>query len=107
MNVSKYKRIKNMSQISVTPEELKSQSQVYLQSKDQIEQAIQRVNSMNSTIAEEWKGQAFQAYLEQYNQLEQNVRKFEELLESINQQLNKYADTVAERDAQDAQSFGF
>ncbi len=75
--------------------------------KQQIEQAIQRVNSMNSTIAEEWKGQAFQAYLEQYNELYQNVKKFEDLLESINQQLNKYADTVAERDAQDAQSFGF
>ena len=107
MSVLKRKGIIKMSQISVTPEELKSQSQVYLQSKEQIEQAIQRVNSMNSTIAEEWKGQAFQAYLEQYNQLEQNVRKFEELLESINQQLNKYADTVAERDSQDAQSFGF
>ncbi|HAP15756.1 MAG TPA: WXG100 family type VII secretion target, partial [Lactococcus sp.] len=40
-------------------------------------------------------------------QLYQNVQKFEELLENINQQLNKYADTVAERDAQDAQSFGF
>lgn len=96
-----------MGAISVTPAELKHQAQVYIQSKEQIEQAIQRVNSMNSTIAEEWKGQAFQAYLEQYNQLEQNVRKFEELLESINQQLNKYADTVEERDAQDAQSFDF
>lgn len=64
-----------MSAISVTPEELKQQAQVYIQSKEQIEQASQRVNSMNSTIAEEWKGQAFQAYLEQYNQLEQNVLK--------------------------------
>lgn len=96
-----------MSQISVTPEELKQQAQVYIRSKEQIEQAIQQVNQMNSTIAEEWKDQAFQAYLEQYNELYQNVTKFEELLESINQQLNKYADTVAERDAQDAQSFGF
>lgn len=96
-----------MGQISVTPEELKQQSQVYIRSKEQIEEAIQQVNSMNSTISEEWKGQAFQAYLEQYNDLYQNVKKFEDLLESINQQLNKYADTVAERDAQDAQSFGF
>ncbi len=31
----------------------------------------------------------------------------EELLISINQQLNKYADTVAQRDQQDAHSFGF
>lgn len=50
-----------MSQISVTPEELKQQAQVYIRSKEQIEQAIQQVNQMNSTIAEEWKGQAFQA----------------------------------------------
>ena len=62
-----------MSQISVTPEELKQQSQVYIRSKEQIEQAIQQVNQMNSTIAEEWKGQAFQAYLEQYNELYKNV----------------------------------
>ena len=96
-----------MGQISVTPEELKQQAQVYIRSKEQIEQAIQQVNQMNSTISEEWKGQAFQAYLEQYNELYQNVKKFEDLLESINQQLNKYADTVAERDAQDAQNFGF
>ena len=96
-----------MGQISVTPEELKQQAQVYIRSKEQIEQAIQQVNQMNSTISEEWKGQAFQAYLEQYNELYQNVKKFEDLLESINQQLNKYADTVAERDAQDAQSVGF
>lgn len=96
-----------MGQISVTPEELKQQAKVYTTSKDEIEQSIQKVNQMNSTIAEQWKGQAFQAYLEQYNQLKQSVDKFEELLVNINEQLNRYADTIAERDAQDAQSFGF
>lgn len=44
-----------MSTISVTPAELKQQAQVYGQSKEQIEQAIQRVNSMNSTIAKNGK----------------------------------------------------
>ena len=96
-----------MAQISVTPEELKEQAQVYTRSKEEIEAAIQNVNSMNRTIAEEWKGAAFEANIEQYNQLYSNVQKFEELLADINQQLNKYADTIAERDAQDAQSFGF
>ncbi|SDL64609.1 WXG100 family type VII secretion target [Streptococcus equinus] len=95
-----------MAAISVTPEQLKEQAQVYTRSKEQIEQAIQSVNSMNSQIAEEWKGQAFNAYLEQYNQLYTQVQKFEELLTSINQQLNNYAETVAERDAQDSASFG-
>lgn len=96
-----------MSAISVTPEELKQQAKVYTRAKEEIAQAIQRVEQMNSTIAEQWKGQAFQAYLQQYSQLSESVKKFEELLVTIDQQLSKYADTIAERDAQDAQSFGF
>lgn len=92
--------------ISVTPEQLKSQAKVYQQASSQIQDAIRKVNSMNQQIAQEWKGQAFQSYLEQYNQLEGNVKKMEELLISINGQLNKYADTVAQRDQQDAGSFG-
>ncbi|MDT1939882.1 MULTISPECIES: WXG100 family type VII secretion target [Carnobacterium] len=92
--------------ISVTPEQLKSQAKVYQQASSQIQDAIRKVNSMNQQIAQEWKGQAFQSYLEQYNQLEGNVKKMEELLISINSQLTKYADTVAQRDQQDAGSFG-
>ena len=95
-----------MSVISLTPEQLQEQARVYLSSKEQIEQAIQAVNKTNGEIAAQWKGQAFQAYLEQYNQLYVQVQKFEQLLESINHQLNSYAQTVAERDQQDAKSFG-
>lgn len=92
--------------ITVTPEQLKSQAKVYQQAASQIQDAIRKVNSMNQQISQEWQGQAFQAYLEQYQQLEGNVKQMEELLESIYGQLNKYADTVAERDRQDAGSFG-
>lgn len=62
---------------------------------------------MNKQVAQEWKGQAFQAYLEQYNQLNGNVKQMEKLLINFNQQLNKYADTVAQRDQQDVRSFEF
>ena len=95
-----------MSAISLTPEQLQSQAAIYLSAKVQIEQAVQIVNRTNGEMASQWKGQAFNAYLEQYNQLYTHVQKFEELLVSINQQLNNYAQTVAERDQQDAQSFG-
>ena len=95
-----------MSVISLTPEQLKEQARIYTSAKDQIEQAIQTVNKTNGEIASQWKGQAFNAYLEQYNQLYTHVQKFEELLVSINQQLNNYAQTVAERDQHDAHSFG-
>ncbi|XUD02291.1 hypothetical protein IGJ34_000232 [Enterococcus sp. AZ177] len=61
--------------ISVTLEQLKSQAKVYTQSQQQIQDAIRKVNSMNQQIAQEWKGQAFQSYVEQYNQLEGNVKK--------------------------------
>ncbi|TYC48229.1 WXG100 family type VII secretion target [Weissella muntiaci] len=96
-----------MSQISVTPETLIQQAKVYTQARDQIEAAKQQVKSMNDQIASEWQGQAFQSYLQQYAQLEKQVNQFEELLTNINQQLNQYAQTVQERDQQDAKSFGF
>jgi WXG100 family type VII secretion target len=96
-----------MDQISVTPEELKSQAQVHAQSKDEVDQAIQKVSSMNGTIAKEWKGRAFRAYLEQHDQLHQSAVRFENLLESVYRQLDRHADTVVEPDTQDAQSFGF
>lgn len=93
--------------IAVTPEQLKSQAKIYSQASAQLQEAIQRVNVMNQQIAQEWKGQAFQAYLEQYNQLEGSIKKMEELLKNIERQLTNYATIVAQRDQQDAHSFGF
>ncbi len=92
--------------ITVTPEQLKSQAKIYQTASSQIEDAIRKVNSMNATIAQEWQGEAFRAYLDQYKQLEGNVKQMESLLQSIHMQLTKYADTVADRDRQDAGSFG-
>ncbi|SEB22858.1 WXG100 family type VII secretion target, partial [Bacillus nitratireducens] len=48
--------------IKVTPEQLKSQAKIYQTASSQIEDAIRKVNSMNSTIAQEWQGEAFRAY---------------------------------------------
>ena len=78
-----------MAVISLTPEQLQEQARVYLSSKEQIEQAIQAVNKTNGEIAAQWKGQAFQAYLEQYNQLYVQVQKFEQLLESATNKMQK------------------
>ncbi len=93
--------------IAVTPEQLKSQAKIYSQASLQLQETMQRVNAMNQQMAQEWKGQAFQAYLAQYDQLKGNVKKMAELLENIERQLHQYADTVAQRDQQDARSFGF
>ena len=95
-----------MAEISLSPEQLTSQA-VYSNARDQIEAAIQTVNTANGEMQEHWKGSAFQSYLDQYQQLHGDVVKFQELLSSINQQLVSYANTVSERDTADANSFGF
>ena len=93
--------------ISLTPEELRSQANVYTSAASSIEAEIQKVSSTNDTIASTWQGQAFNAYLEQFEQLRANVKQMEELLVSVNQQLIAYANTVEERDVADKASFGF
>ena len=93
--------------ISLTPEELRSQANVYTSAASSIEAEIQKVSSTNDTIASTWQGQAFNAYLEQFEQLRANVKQMEELLVSVNQQLVAYANTVEERDAADKASFCF
>ena len=49
--------------ISLTPEELRSQANVYTSAASSIEAEIQKVSSTNDTIASTWQGQAFNAYL--------------------------------------------
>lgn len=95
-----------MEKISVTPEQLKIQAKAYTTARDGIAAEIKKVDQMNQTIQQEWQGQAFKAYLTQYSQLATQVTKFENLLTDINSQLEKYANTVAQRDVQDAKSFG-
>ena len=68
--------------------------------------AINKVSGANGRLQGQWQGAAFQSYLEQFQQLSVSVTQMEQLLESIHAQLNQYADTVADRDRQDATSFG-
>ena len=96
-----------MAAISLTPDQLRSQSRVYLEARSMVEEAKSKAIAANNEMAEQWKGQAFQAYLAQFDELSAHIVKFNDLLSDIYEQLNKYANTVEERDQQDAQSFGF
>lgn len=48
-----------MAEISLSPEELTSQAAVYSNARDQIEAAIQAVNSANGEMQAHWQGSAF------------------------------------------------
>ena len=93
-------------QLTVNHGELQQQAKAYGSAANEINGAIGKVKTMNGTIAQAWQGAAFKAYLEQFNQLEGNVKKMEELLQSIEKQVISYAKTKAEQDQQDAGSFG-
>lgn len=92
--------------ITLTPEELRTQANVYTEAAGNIEAAIQRVASTNEAISSTWQGEAFTGYLEQFTELRKNVTQMEELLASVNTQLVNYANTVEQRDRDDKQSFG-
>jgi len=94
-----------MHTIAVTPEVLKEQAKVYLEAKQMVYDAKKKVDTMNEVMADQWKGKAFEAYLQQFDALSVHVVQFMELLESINYQLTNYADTQAERDLADRSAF--
>lgn len=96
----------HMGAISVTPEQLRASAKVYIHASQEITQQMQRVQNENNTMANEWRGQAFQAYLQQFEQLKGNVNQMTQLLEQIDQQLEKYANTVEQRDNEDRNAFG-
>jgi WXG100 family type VII secretion target len=96
-----------MAKISVTPEQLKAQAKIYTTAKNEIESAMKKIERTNKEVETQWQGAAFKAYLQQFAQMKKNVQQLENLLVDVNKQLDKYAQTIAERDAQDAKSFGF
>ena len=96
----------HMGAISVTPEQLRASAKVYIQASQEIQQQMRRVQNENNTIANEWRGQAFQAYLQQFEQLKGNVDQMTQLLEQIDHQLETYANTVEQRDNEDRNAFG-
>lgn len=95
-----------MAVISVTPEQLRDSARVYINASNEITAQINRVQNENQVMNQEWKGQAFQSYEQQFNQLRANVRQMTDLLETINRQLVRYADTVEQRDREDSNAFG-
>lgn len=95
-----------MAAISVTPDQLRASANVYSTAANEIQTQLNNISTENGNMAAEWQGQAFQGYLDQFEQLKPNVNQMIELLTQINQQLHNYANTVEDRDNQDRTAFG-
>lgn len=90
-----------MAQISVTPEELRQQATTYSNGNQTIQELEHTIESMNSTIAEEWKGAAFEAFLNLWNEsLKPSLNTVAQNLQETHDRLVQQANASEEFDNQ-------
>ena len=95
-----------MSTVSVETQRLSDQAKVYLEVSQGFYDLMRKARNTNREMETHWQGKAHMSYLQQFEQLAGGVDKMRQLLMDINKQVVKYAQTVAERDQQDARGFG-
>lgn len=95
-----------MARIKLTPDELRTSAQKYTQGAQTVTEVLNSLTNEQQVISENWEGTAFQSFDNQFNELSPKIREFSELLEEINQQLNKVADIVEQTDADIASQIG-
>ncbi|HEO4321559.1 TPA: WXG100 family type VII secretion target [Streptococcus agalactiae] len=88
-----------MSQIKLTPEELRISAQKYTTGSQSITDVLTVLTQEQAVIDENWDGTAFDSFEAQFNELSPKIPQFAQLLEDINQQLLKVADVVEQTDS--------
>lgn len=94
-------------QIRMIPSELRDRAKTYGQSGRDIEDILSRLSQLQEQLRSEWEGQAFVRFDDQFEQLKPKVTEFANLMDQINDQLEKTANAVEEHDQQLSQNFGF
>ena len=88
-----------MSQIKLTPEELRTSAEKYSSGWLSISDVLTAFTDEQAVIDENWDGTAFDSFEAQFNELSPKITQFAQLLEDINQQLLKVADVVEQTDS--------
>lgn len=96
-----------MALIRLTPERLREQSNIYGNSSDEIQAILSKLRSMQTEIGDNWDGQAWDAFENQFNDLVPKVEAFYNLLDDIDAQLKEVARVVEETDQEISQKLGF
>lgn len=97
----------NMSgQIKMSPAELQSQASGYGNGAEEIRGVLRRLDSLQSTLRDQWEGKAFNEFDTQFIQLSQKSEEFAHLLEQIQKQLRDTAQAMSDQDAQLSKNFG-
>ncbi|MGL5042157.1 MAG: WXG100 family type VII secretion target [Culicoidibacterales bacterium] len=96
-----------MGLIKLTPEELRRQSKVYVDSAREIDTMLKKLNGVQAQISENWEGKAWEKFEIQYQELSNKVVAFSSLLLDIERQLNEVARVVEQTDQEIASKLGF
>lgn len=95
-----------MSLIKLTPQELVQSARKYTQGSQEISSILSNLKREQQTIRSNWSGKGFESFDNQFTELEPKIREFAELLEDINQQLNKVAQIIEDTDKDIASQIG-
>lgn len=87
-----------MALIKLTPDELRQSATKYTAGAQSVMDVLTSLTNEQSVISDNWDGNAFDAFEQQFNELAPKIRQFSELLKDINQHLNHVTTTLEETD---------
>ncbi len=94
-----------MATIRVTPEELNTQGQQLNNFADNLREVLNSIDAKILEIIEGWDGLAQDAYYTMYQTLQENLKQFPELVDSLGQATIAAAETFSSVDEQLQGSF--
>ncbi|MGY3777376.1 WXG100 family type VII secretion target [Isobaculum melis] len=95
-----------MGRIKLTPDELENSAKKYAEGAGEVRNVLQNLKAEQGIIHDNWEGNAFTKFEEQFDDLSKKVEQFADLLDQIKQQMDSVADIVRNTDAEIASKIG-
>ncbi|MGE5628786.1 MAG: WXG100 family type VII secretion target [Solirubrobacterales bacterium] len=95
-----------MGQIRITPSTMLERSKEYLTEASNIENVIQKMDSLINELQGEWEGNASAQFANQYQELRPSFLNMQTLTETIAKQLQQTADAMEQMDLDISKQFG-
>ena len=92
------------ARITITPEELRVSSNNFKSKSDEITEILSYLRSEVDRLEATWDGASQDQFFIMYEQMEQNLKTFPEILNGISTQLSTVAQTLEETDQSIADS---
>ncbi|WP_166244906.1 WXG100 family type VII secretion target [Paenibacillus turpanensis] len=86
------------NRILVTPGELRNVARQFQQGGDQTEQLTNRLTQSLNGMQGQWDGMTKERFFQEFQNANNNMKQFVQMLESISQQLNSIADRFEQLD---------